>query len=628
MVGGIRRRSERGRAMILGPADSRTRRRARREQGMSAVELMERAVHLVREAPAGTLSLYYIGSVPFVLALLYYWSDMGWRGDAAARCAGGALVLAVLFLWMKCWHAAFAQGLRAHLCGQGASRWTLRRVIRMAANQIALQPSGLLAVPGALLVLFPLGWVYAFYQNATALDDGRLPARALARRAGAQARLWPRQNLVVMWVLSPVLLIAVSVFYLVFVPVSLGYASGLGRSLLMMSAVLVAVFWVPLNPLGVILALNVAVALGMIPWLLKSLVGIETLFVQSQQFLLNPMFLAVVCSLVYLALDPFIKAVYAVRCFSGEALRTGEDLRTALRALEPYRRILSGWIVAAAIGALAILGAEAGAAAVPPRDLPPDIGPGLNAPELDRAIAEVLEQREYAWRSPREPMGFEGINEGPVMRTLMQIRDLLARMARAVLRFIRALLDKIEGFFDRMFPAPASGGGGGGWLSALKNIMYVLLAVCVAALVAMAIHAWRKNRGEPVTATPAEMPAAPDLEDESLRPTDMAEDEWIALARDLTARGEFRLAMRAMFLAALSWLARHNFIAVARFKTNRDYLREVARRAHSAPAVLGAFEQCIARFEGVWYGARQATPELAEEFRTWTNRMLAREQDR
>ena len=48
----------------------------RRRQGDSALDLVESAVHLLRESPVSVHLLYHLSSAPFVLALLWFWSDM------------------------------------------------------------------------------------------------------------------------------------------------------------------------------------------------------------------------------------------------------------------------------------------------------------------------------------------------------------------------------------------------------------------------------------------------------------------------------------------------------------------------------------------------------------------------
>ena len=82
--------------------------RTHRQAGRGALELLEEAVHLLRLVPAGVLLTYYVGALPFVLALLYYWADMSRGSFAADRAGAGAFVLALIFLWMKTWQAVFA----------------------------------------------------------------------------------------------------------------------------------------------------------------------------------------------------------------------------------------------------------------------------------------------------------------------------------------------------------------------------------------------------------------------------------------------------------------------------------------------------------------------------------------
>jgi len=70
----------------------------------SALRIIEETVHLLRTAPGLLLSVYYLGSVPFVLGLLYFWADMSRSPNANEYSAAAALGLAFLFVWMKVWH--------------------------------------------------------------------------------------------------------------------------------------------------------------------------------------------------------------------------------------------------------------------------------------------------------------------------------------------------------------------------------------------------------------------------------------------------------------------------------------------------------------------------------------------
>ena len=63
---------------------------AARQLDRGAIELIEEAVHLLRRAPLSVLAGYYAGSLPFVLALLYFWADMSRSPLAYDHLAGGA----------------------------------------------------------------------------------------------------------------------------------------------------------------------------------------------------------------------------------------------------------------------------------------------------------------------------------------------------------------------------------------------------------------------------------------------------------------------------------------------------------------------------------------------------------
>ena len=50
--------------------------RSNRQLEKGAIDLIEEAVHLLRGAPLSVLAIYYMGALPFILSLLYFWADM------------------------------------------------------------------------------------------------------------------------------------------------------------------------------------------------------------------------------------------------------------------------------------------------------------------------------------------------------------------------------------------------------------------------------------------------------------------------------------------------------------------------------------------------------------------------
>jgi hypothetical protein len=108
-----------------------------------------------------------------------------------------------------------------------------------------------------------------------------------------------------------------------------------------------------------------------------------------------------------------------------------------------------------------------------------------------------------------------------------------------------------------------------------------------------------------------------------VRADQLPEDGWTKLGREMLERGEFRLAMRAFYLGSLAHLATRNLINLARFKSNRDYERELRRRAHSFPGLLSVFGDNLAAFEGIWYGMHEVNRELVERFAANVERIRA-----
>jgi hypothetical protein len=69
------------------------------------------------------------------------------------------------------------------------------------------------------------------------------------------------------------------------------------------------------------------------------------------------------------------------------------------------------------------------------------------------------------------------------------------------------------------------------------------------------------------------------------------------------------MAMRALFLAELSHLARRELIVLARYKSNRDYHGELRRRRPDQSSLHRAFGNSLHYFEQVWYGCHAPDSE-------------------
>ncbi|MCX5770496.1 MAG: hypothetical protein NTZ09_09530 [Candidatus Hydrogenedentes bacterium] len=432
----------------------------------SAFDLVEEAFHLVRRLPLHDLAAYYIGTLPFLAGLLYFWVDMTHHSVPESRVLLEALGVTLLFIWMKIWQVSYARRLwRLVAVDQPAAavvaapaRWA-----GMIGRQTMIHASGLVALPVALVFAGPFGAVYAFYQNATILEDMTDDLTGLQRRAMKMAAAWPRQNHLLIWSLSPVLLVAAFAIYVVLVPIMSAVTPEWSSLFLTIYSTIYLLAILPLTPFAVVTALNIATVLIVLPHLIKMLTGTPLLFLTNSALILNSFFMAVVCALTWCALDPIIKAAYLLRCFYLASLLTGEDLRAQLAR---YARVL---VVAAPL--LFVL-ASAPAVAAPEIDPGPaesaapalEVQPAVAPGELDRAIDVVMAGSEYDWRLPRQP------NEGGIVsKFFMQVAETLRHWAEVVGHW----LDKLGDWLSRRLSRGGDDEAGGGGASTMQVVLYV-----------------------------------------------------------------------------------------------------------------------------------------------------------
>jgi hypothetical protein len=193
----------------------------------------------------------------------------------------------------------------------------------------------------------------------------------------------------------------------------------------------------------------------------------------------------------------------------------------------------------------------------------------VQARDLDQAIDQVLSQPEFSWRMPRVKIEGED-RPGWLLSFVRSALDMLGDWMRALARVGRNVLEWIgENFFNRFRLPPQAGGGGTQWMTSLQWLLYGLLAVVVTVLALAALRMWSRRRPQvrPILATP--VAAAPDLADENVLADELPREGWLRLGRQLTERGELRLAVRAFYLAAPADLGHQELIRVARFKSNR-----------------------------------------------------------
>ncbi len=540
---------------------------AARFRGRTALQLVEEAVRVLRAAPPAVLMAHFFGSAPCMLYAVYFFTDLSRGAFGSEHVVGESLAFTALYGWMKCWQAISAAHLHAALLRQPAPQWNVARLSRLAAAQVLLQPVGLVLRFTASAMLFPYVWTATFFQNASVMGDGsHAGLRDLCADAWREAKRWPKQAH------------AITAYLTVF---------------------------------GFFVYVNFTSLVASMPVLLKSFFGVETVFSHYSQGLLNPTFLVAMYALTYLLLDPIRKAIVALRCFHGRSILTGEDLTVEMKQV---RRAGGGAVLAILL--LLVCAPAAPAAmteAAPAR---------VDSSELNRSIDDVLERREFTWRGAREKLPEKSPDQmNGLERWLSDLKKFKERVIWQLGHSIGRLFKRIGEWFSGGDGDSSKKGDFLDWLGSIRVIFWVVAIAAAAVLAVLIARRWRMPTSEPAVAEP--MTAAPDLREVSVTADQLPEYGWLQLARELLDRGELRLALRALYLAGLAHLGTRELIRLAKHKSNRDYDRELRRRARTQGELLGAFDRNLDAFERAWYGDHPVTPEALGEFSANLERIRA-----
>ncbi|HTB14208.1 MAG TPA: DUF4129 domain-containing protein [Bryobacteraceae bacterium] len=488
---------------------------------MNSVDLLEESVNLLRGASLDTAVTYLIGAVPLTLAFLFFLADMNRSPYAFEHLPWASLVLALLYVWKNSWQAIFMAKLYRQLSPVEID----------PAQAILMQSTW---QPLGLILPLPFPWISAFFRNVALYSAmGRRDALRAARKQSVYAT---RQN----WGVLSI--------------VALG---------------------------SLLLFINVLFTIMLLPQLGRSFLGIEGDLARLGNGILNLTTIGVAAAITWMAVDPLLDAVYVLRCFYGEAVVTGADLRAALKKI--------------AIVILMITSLHA---------------QPVDQEKLDHAIDQVVHQREFTWRSPR-PEGAEP--EGKWVGWY-----------RSTLTSVREFKDFIWNKIKEWLKPDQELRGNGKDAAVNRKTMFALITLIVALIAAGVVVFLLRRTRRAVVAAQAVTAAPPvNLADESLTADRLPEAEWLALADEWIEKGDFRMALKAMYLAALNYLSARELVSVRRWKSGLDYRRELARRARSKPELPAAFTRSVAIFEQGWYGRHEVDRAMAESLANGFNEMRA-----
>lgn len=180
------------------------------------------------------------------------------------------------------------------------------------------------------------------------------------------------------------------------------------------------------------------------------------------------------------------------------------------------------------------------------------------------APADALERLDRLLSSP--PFDRSDRSEPETPQWLLDLFDWLARLLETILRPVEAV------------PPPAT-----------NVVAWGFMLIGAALLLAVILYLLINLRRGIVR----DVRMAADGDDPALTAS-QALEQASALARD----GDYRAAVRSLYLSALLWLDEQNLLRYDRTLTNREYLE----RARNNPALLARLAPVIETFDQVWYG--------------------------
>ena len=189
-------------------------------------------------------------------------------------------------------------------------------------------------------------------------------------------------------------------------------------------------------------------------------------------------------------------------------------------------------------------------------------------------------------------------------------------------RFLRSLAEWLDKLFKRSDEDPVKRMPDAG--SSGQGVANVLVVVLVAGVLVVLVLVLLRALGKDPTGGEGEglevsTQDAATLAADPMNALSRPPEGWAHLADELAARGEYREAVRSLYLALLSRLHREGVIHYDTTLSNWDYLRQFKGRREWVPP----FRELTRRFDFAWYGNLPVGEAGYRDFRALCSPMLS-----
>ena len=186
-------------------------------------------------------------------------------------------------------------------------------------------------------------------------------------------------------------------------------------------------------------------------------------------------------------------------------------------------------------------------------------------------------------------------------------------------RFLKWLLDVLEKLFrDAEQPSQVRDFSSGGGQAVANAVVVVVIAAALVVLVLVLLRALGKAKAGEDSRLEVSTQDASTLAADPMNALARPPEGWAQLADELAARGEYREAVRSLYLALLSRLHREGVIHYDTTLSNWDYLRQFRSRREWVPS----FRELTLRFDFAWYGNLPVGADGYRDFRALCAPML------
>lgn len=422
--------------------------------------------------------------------------------------------------------------------------------------------------------------------------------------------------------------------------------------------------WVRLCGLTQLLVgLNLHLFISLLLYLGRSVLGLDLVFVDRFASLDNPTWLATVAAITFALYEPLRAATGTLLLIDGRVRQEGLDLVAAVEQLPRRRRPKGVPLTAAVLLALLLPGAAEASALRDRVDrllVSCSLGEELDTRPFDAAgpsdqaaltrFVSRVERRAYDEEDcdgavEELAAGLRLMKDAPVASetdsavSRDEAKAILARpefqQAPERPKEDTAEEDESPSWFRKLWDdfwkaiwewlrrrepreAPIDLPDGGSSMAGANVVMLVAIAAVAGVLLYILLRNWKRKRPDDAAVDESGAVSETALSSDPMSALSRPPEGWASLADQLAAAGNFREAIRHLYLALLSRLHRDGAIDYDPTLSNWEYLSAFKGPGEQKPP----FRELTRRFDFVWYGNLDATAASYAVFRQTAGPLL------